>query len=398
MNILNQKYSKEVTDITTISGQYPCMTQTEDGQMYVCFQEYKNGHDTIVAGKLNQNKGEYTRGIKISEGEALKPVCVADGNKVWYAWGECKEQTWGIYYRSYENGNYGEIHCVEEAEALFYPFLYVKNGKIYLLWNRQSANSGEIILADIDESGVHNVQIISCSKEVYRPSYCITEDGTAYVAYDSFNGKTYDVIVRGCKDGKWTNEKVVNTSKTAWATQPLIVSLKDKALICWYDFDHGSDFSYNSAVVFEKDEKIEVEEPYCIARGIDWYEDVAISANSNGDVAYSYSWGKTKLHVRHYDYVKKWSDPVVFTYDENSFASNQKTFIDEEGTIHLVWQYGNQNGHKPIRNAQVIYTWLNADEYHDYIDVEAEKISDPFTRPIEAKKSLDRLSKEEKRL
>ena len=55
MNILNQKYSKEVTDITTVSGQYPCMTQTEDGQMYVCFQEYKNGHDTIVAGKLNQN-------------------------------------------------------------------------------------------------------------------------------------------------------------------------------------------------------------------------------------------------------------------------------------------------------------------------------------------------------
>ena len=46
--------------------------------------------------------------------------------------------------------------------------------------------------------------------------------------------------------------------------------------------------------------------------------------NSKGEVVFSYSWGKTKLHVRHYDYKNKWSEPVVFTYDENSFASNQR--------------------------------------------------------------------------
>lgn len=396
MNELNQKYSKEVTDIVAASGQYPCVTQTEDGQMYVCYQEYKDGHDVIKAGKLNQNKGEYTEAIQISEkGEALKPVCIADGNRVWYAWGECKNQVWGIYYRSYENGAYGDIHCAEEAEALFYPYLYARGGKVYLLWNRQSSNAGEIVLADIDEIGVHNVQVVSTSKEVYRPSYCMTDDGTAYVTYDSFNGTNYDVVVRACKEGLWTEEKVVSTSKTAWAAQPLVASLKDKVLVCWYDFNHGSDFSYNSAVVFEKDGQIVAEEPYCIARGIDWYEDVAISANSKGEVVYSYSWGKTKLHARHFDYKNKWSDPVVFTYDEKSFASNQKVLIDEEGTIHLIWQYGNENGHKPIRNAQVIYTWLQADEYNDYIDLEAEKVSDPFTRPIEAEKTLDRLGKEE---
>lgn len=203
MNELNQKYSKEVTDIVAASSQYPCMTQTADGQMYVCYQEYKDGHDVIVAGLLNQNKGEHTQATQISlDGEALKPVCVADGNRVWYAWGECKNQVWGIYYRSYENGVYGEVHCAEEAEALFYPCLYAKNGVIYLLWNRQSSNAGEIVLATIDENGVKNPQVISTSKETYRPSYCMADDGTAFVTYDSFNGTNYDVIVRVCKDGK----------------------------------------------------------------------------------------------------------------------------------------------------------------------------------------------------
>lgn len=392
MNLLNQKYSKEVSDIIKSSAQYPSLTKAEDGTMYVCYQEYKDGHDCIVAGVLNQEKDTFSEVERISgEGEALKPVCVSSGNQIWYAWGECRNQVWGIYYRSYENGVYGEIHCAEEGEALFYPCLYAKDGIVYLLWNRQSSNAGEIVLSTIDEEGIHDVQVVSTSKETYRPSICITEDHTIYVAYDSFNGTTYDVIVRACKDQVWTEEKVVNTSKTAWATQPLLASLKDKALVCWYDFNHGSDFSYHSAVVFEKDGKANVEESCCFARGIDWYEDIAISSNAKGEVAFSYSWGKTKLHARHYDYENKWSDPVVFTYDENSFASNQRVLIDEDGTIHLAWQYGNQNGHKPIRNAKVVYTWLNKDEYDSYVDLEAEKVSDPFTRPIEANKTLDRI-------
>ena len=239
MNELNQKYSKEVTDIVAVSGKYPCMTQTADGKSYVCYQEYKDRHDVIVAGVLTQEKEEFTSGTVISgEGEALKPVCVADGNRVWYAWGENRDQKWGIYYRSYENGVYGEIQCAEEGEALFYPYLYSKNGVVSLFWNRQHSNSAEVVMGTIGESGVENIQVVSSSKEVYRPSYTITDDGTGYVAYDSFNGKNYDVLVRAYRDGVWSEEKVVSTSKTAWAAQPLVASLKYKVLVCWYDFNH----------------------------------------------------------------------------------------------------------------------------------------------------------------
>lgn len=396
MNELNKKYSKVVTDIVSASSQYPCMTQTEDGQKYVCYQEYKDGHDRIMAGILTQDKETYTEGTQISgDGEALKPVCAADENRVWYAWGECREGKWGVYYRYYENGRYSDVFCAEEAEALFYPYLYVKGGNVYLLWNRQFTHAGEIVMAEIGENGIKNLQVVSQSKEVYRPSFCILDDGTKVVAYDSFNGVSYDVIVRMCRGGNWTEEQVISGADGAWSTQPLAASLKEKALVCWYDFDHGSDFSYHSAVIRETGGNIVVEEPCCIARGIDWYEDVAIAENEKGEIAFSYSWGKTKLHVRHYNARQKWSEPVVFTYDENSFASNQKVFIDEEGTIHLIWQYGNQNGHKPIRNAMVVYTWLRPEEYDAYTDAEAEMVSDPFTRPIEAEKSLDRLSEAE---
>ena len=115
MNELNQRYSKEVTDIVAVSGKYPSIAQTTDGKTYVCYQEYKDRHDVIVAGVLTQEKGEFLEGAVISQdGEALKPVCVADGNRVWYAWGENKNQKWKIYYRSYENGVYSEVQCADE--------------------------------------------------------------------------------------------------------------------------------------------------------------------------------------------------------------------------------------------------------------------------------------------
>lgn len=37
MNLLNQKYSKEVSDIIKSSAQYPSLTKAEDGTMYVCY-------------------------------------------------------------------------------------------------------------------------------------------------------------------------------------------------------------------------------------------------------------------------------------------------------------------------------------------------------------------------
>ena len=73
MNLLNQKYSKEVSDIIKSSAQYPSLTKAEDGTMYVCYQEYKDGHDCIVAGVLNQEKDTFSEVERISgEGEALK--------------------------------------------------------------------------------------------------------------------------------------------------------------------------------------------------------------------------------------------------------------------------------------------------------------------------------------
>lgn len=392
-----QNNSKVLTDIWNTSSLYPCITLNTAGQKFACWQNYKNRHDTIMAGPLNNDQGYIEADTISGDGDALKPVCIADGEKIWYAWGECRDRIWGIYYRSYENGAYGEIHCAEQGDALFYPYLYAKDGITYLLWNQQDSNAAEVVVSVIEESGVKSKEVVSRVKEAYRPSFCISDHGTAYVAYDSFNGVNYDIVVRCCEDGRWSEEKVISTTKTAFSTNPLVIALHDEILVCWYDFDRASAFSYHSAVVGMENGELTAGEDCCLAEGIDWYEDIAVSANTKGEAVFAYTWGKYKIHVRHYNTESKWSDPVVLTYDDNNFASNQKIVLDEDGTIHMVWQFGNKNGHKPHRNAMIIYSWVNREEYQTHVDLEAEKVSNPFAQPIGEKKALDRISENETR-
>ncbi len=399
MNELNQKYSMELTDIWQSSCQYPAAAMTEDGSLYVCWQEYKNRHDTAWAAKMEDGKPGHPVRLSLS-GEALKPVCAAQGNKVWYAWSECDPAehgigTWHIYYRWYENGEYGPVKCAESGEALFYPFLYINKDDVYLLWNRQGTHKGEILMAVLGAEEETKTEIISLSEECYRPYLCITEDGVKYVVYDSFNGTNYDILARACVDGVWTPEQKVSTSETAWASCPAAAAAKDRAVVCWYDFDHGAAFSYHSAELRVVDGILQTENRVCFAEGIDWYQDVDIASNRKGQIVYTYSWGKTKLHVRKYKGNGQWEDPVVMTYDDQNFASNQKILLDEEGTIRLVWQFANKNGHKPHRHAQVVYTWLPGAEYEHYTDTEAELVSDTFCRPIEAPKTLTRIGEAE---
>lgn len=395
MGNLGQRNSKVLTDIWNTSSLYPCITQDASGQKYVCWQNYKNGHDCVLAGQLSAKEGYVQTTCISGDGEALKPVCAANGKKIWYAWGECKDHIWGIYYRSYENGIYGDIHCAEKGNALFYPYLYTKDDVTYLLWNRQESNAAQVVAAVIGENGLENKEVISCAKEAYRPSFCISDDHTAYVAYDSFNGTNYDIIIRCCKNGRWSEEKVISTTKTAFSSNPQVAALKDQILVCWYDFDHASAFSYHSAVVSTENAELIPGEDVCIAKGIDWYEDVAVSANSKGEAVFAYTWGKYKVHVRRYNTETKWDKPVVLTYDDSNFASDQKVLLDDDGTIHMVWQFGNKNGHKPHRNAMIVYSWADKEEYTQNTDLEAETVSNPFAQPIPEKKSLDRVGKAE---
>ena len=75
MSEFMKKRSFEITDIEKNSSQYPGICMDTEGKVYVCWQEYKEGHDAIYAGWLKD--GQIQDKTRISgEGEALRPVMI----------------------------------------------------------------------------------------------------------------------------------------------------------------------------------------------------------------------------------------------------------------------------------------------------------------------------------
>lgn len=70
--------SFELTDIKKSSSQYPGIAMGRDGRRHVCWQEFKNRHDTVYGGYLED--GAVMGKTRLSgEGEALRPLSVRRG-------------------------------------------------------------------------------------------------------------------------------------------------------------------------------------------------------------------------------------------------------------------------------------------------------------------------------
>lgn len=90
--------SSELTDILDSSSQYPGIAMGEDKKLFVCWQEYKNRHDAVYAGRLESGQVRDKRKIS-GEGEALRPVICSFRDAIWYAWSETAGKGWQILAR-----------------------------------------------------------------------------------------------------------------------------------------------------------------------------------------------------------------------------------------------------------------------------------------------------------
>ena len=145
--------SFELTDIKKGSSQYPGIAMGRDGKCHVCWQEFKNRHDAVYAGYLED--GAVRGKTRLSgEGEALRPVVCAAGDTVWYAWSEWGDGEWKILLRYHKQGSYSPIMTAARGEALFYPFLFEADGRLALLFNEQGKGYSGCVLCWVDEDGI----------------------------------------------------------------------------------------------------------------------------------------------------------------------------------------------------------------------------------------------------
>lgn len=376
-----------VNDIKKHTNQYPDICVTKNNETWIVYQQYLNKEEKIFIAKIEDKKNVIE--LQVSEkGLGLRPRIYALDNQVWAVWSEFDSGYWYIKARYYEDQQLSRVFVVDKGEALFYPSISSYNDKICITYNNQSIDVSDVILAYIEGDKINKEQVSNSGKS-YRPSLAVDRANHLYVAYDVYNGKTYDIVVKALIDGVWSDELQVSENHN-FASHPVITNYMDKTVVCWYEFGALTFIGYYSCDVFVVDKAISKENYTVIVESANWYNNVDIATADDGTVAFVYNWGKYNSHVRLRIENDVWSEPTVITYKDGACAVRPKITFDRENNLQYVWQFSHKNGHMP-RFAVTIYNWVTIADILNKSDSTLESIGDMFIKPIMTPKALEKL-------
>lgn len=382
--------STELTDIWNNSSQYPDVTVNSANETFAVWQRYVNHTEVIRFARIEH--GQPKEEVTVSgRGLALRPALHTFRDVVYVAWSEFDNEQWHCCVRSYRDGVFGPIQVIESGEALFYPSVKDDGEHPVVVYNRQSVGHSDTVIATLGETVT--LETVNLSVKSYRPAFDHDGCGHRFIAYDRYNGEGYDVVVRAEIDGQWSEEIQLNRTDI-YCTHPVMTRCGNQVTVAWYENGRHCYFSNNVIDVAVIDGKVVTDHYEVLTENRNWYNNIDITSNSRGELAVAYTWGKYNAIVKTRNAAKEWSQPVVITYDDGHCAIRPHIALDEAGTLHYVWQFGNRNGHMH-RNACIVYNEVALSEMSAFADNEIEKKIDQFVQPIPGEKALDSRRPEE---
>jgi hypothetical protein len=384
------KDSVHMTSHRDNSSQYPTITVDENGNSYSAWQSF-NEHEEVIDYREN-NKGKLGETVTISgRGLALRPTIHYFDGVITVAWSEYRDELWLIILRQKVKGRWTDEVIVSRGEALFYPFLGDNKNDFILTYCKQTTYHSDVYLYNLSTRKNEKVNVAA---KCYRPTFVYDKDGSFFVVYDSFNGITYDIIIRARINDLWTQEKCISQSKYRCA-QPCIGLSGDLKVVGWYENGSSSYFSYNTIDVGYINNSFHLSNYQILVENRNWYNNINITYNQKGLVVFTYTIGKTNILCRIRGLDGIWTKGVLLSFNDTNCAIRPQAALDNNGKLSYVWQYAMKNGHKQ-RNAEIIYNEVSLKEIAVYNDYDLEVWVDKFVQPIACKKNIELVTEDNK--
>lgn len=380
------EHSQELTNRYEVTAQYPDVAVTADGVSFVVWQENQRHQEYVMVTRIEKDgRRSFTKRLS-GVGLALRPSIEIAGGDVCVAWSQFVDNAWEIQLSRLDvKGNEKGLSVIERGEALFYPYVTQLHGEPVVLFSRQTVGQSKTIMAVCHAGGVEKT-IVSATEKTYRPSGIEGADGSFFVCYDTFNGKSYDVLCRMLMHQDWTDEVKLNKSGMRCA-QPMATRSGDTFVVGWYENGASSDFAYVVTDVRLADGRLAQSNYHELIKNRNWYNNVDACCNRNGVVVFTYTIGKSNMLMRYRHADGSWSNPVVGSFNDKQCCVRPKVSLDGDDRIHYVWQYARTNGHQH-RASSPIYNVVPVAELDKHDDGEVERYIDRFVQPIPVEKEI----------
>ncbi|NOY81914.1 MAG: hypothetical protein GXP31_13035 [Kiritimatiellaeota bacterium] len=231
----------------------PCMARTDDGNIYLAWNSFRDGHDTLEAAR-------FTRGPDGKLGKAaawriagdrktyvLKPRLVSAGNRAWLLYAaETGRDDWDVFAVPLSVQGPGRRVAVGAGPGIdINPAGCARGDVLWVAWESNREGGRQIWLAALRDTGrVSAPERVSAGGESnYDPSVAVRDSGEVAVAWTGFRQGNYDVYFRKRGVGGGWGPEVRLTRAPALDRHPVLLAHRDAF---WLIYENANSTTYHT--------------------------------------------------------------------------------------------------------------------------------------------------------
>ena len=225
---------------------YPSIATDAKGDLAVAWIAYRNGGDQIFVRR--RESGAWTQAATVTErpGDLFGTATAFDsGGRLWIVWSERDGGDWRLKARSMEGASWGRIETLTSGTGnnLFHRMVADSKGKLHLVYQSARRERSDIYYMSRDGgswSAEINLSDPSRDRRAndWSPAIAVDSKGTAWIAWDTYDGGSYNIRLRSVTDGIPGEPLRVTNSPRFHAHPALAVDALDRV---WVAYDQAEE-------------------------------------------------------------------------------------------------------------------------------------------------------------
>jgi len=215
---------------------YPSVTVTRNGVVWVAWQTYENlGEHVWVRYSTASGWSEPYR-LTDAKGDVFGTAVGEDaGGGIWVVWSERKNDEWNLFARVFDGRQWSATKQLTSGHGpnAFHRLVRGKSGKLHLIWIGHQDAKSRVYWSALENGRWSQPQDIS-GPSAWMPNGAVDSADNLYVAWDSYRNGNYDIFLRKIEaSGALGPVQQVTQSPRFQAHASVAVDKQDRVWVAW---------------------------------------------------------------------------------------------------------------------------------------------------------------------
>ena len=228
---------------------YDASIATEGGRTFLAWLEFEPGRGDVIWFCVRDEHGKWLERERITAepGDYASPTLTLDAEKrLWLSYEAGRKDDWNVMLTTRRaDGGFAPVVRVNAAGTgphLHHRVAASPTRGVWIVWQGDGGGQFDVFArrllappdaAAADEAATRIVKVSASPRGDWHPAIAITPDDTAWVAWDSHDGTSYNILARECRGGSWGDILAVTSSPNFNAHAQLAADRTGRVWLAW---------------------------------------------------------------------------------------------------------------------------------------------------------------------